>query len=201
MANLLSSSGGAADGLTFSASGRSGAAGRSVSGALAAAFLPEGFPNSVTPDYASFVYWHAAQGLSSYIRGILSSHAVLRGVGVGNKVRVAAWVYRFALLRSPHSMHSTWLTYVRTPRHPLPQPSTLQNRDAPKTATALGAVFQFFVRDVVGMAGGIAFAAVGDFTAYSKQWRLFADVANDVGALPFLGGWVGGVVGLVVWLG
>lgn len=31
------------------------------------------------------------------------------------------------------------------------------------------------------MAGGIAFAAVGDFQAYSKQWRLFADVTNDVG--------------------
>jgi hypothetical protein len=37
------------------------------------------------------------------------------------------------------------------------------------------------------MAGGIAFAAAGDFQAYSKQWRLFADVTNDLGGAPPLG--------------
>ncbi|KAI8470668.1 MAG: vitamin B6 photo-protection and homoeostasis-domain-containing protein [Monoraphidium minutum] len=105
-----------------------GSKARGVAAALSAAFLPEGYPATVTRDYPEFIFWHAVQGLSSYIRGILSSHAVLRGVGA---------------------------------------------------ATALGAVFQFFVRDVTGMAGGIAFAAAGDFQAYSKQWRLFADVAND----------------------
>ena len=90
----------------------------------------------MTPDYTAFALWHALQGLSSYARGVLSTHAVLRGVGVGDAA-----------------------------------------------ASALGAVFAFFVRDVVGMAGGIAFAATGEsFEAYAKQWRLFADVANDVGA-------------------
>lgn len=45
-------------------------------------------------------------------------------------------------------------------------------------------MFQFFVRDVVGLAGGILFASAagGNFDANAKQWRLFADVLNNVGA-------------------
>jgi hypothetical protein len=78
---------------------RAPSGGGGVAAALAAAFLPEGYPSSVTPDYGEFVVWNAIQGLSSYVRGVLSSHAVLRGVGVGDGA-----------------------------------------------ATALGAVFQFFVR-------------------------------------------------------
>ncbi|GBF93161.1 hypothetical protein Rsub_05892 [Raphidocelis subcapitata] len=126
LADALAPAGGA--GRAGAAAGTGGARGaRGTRGALAAAFLPGGYPGSVTPDYPEFITWHAAQGLSSYIRGVLSTHAVLRGA-----------------------------------------------------ATALGAVFQFFIRDVFGMAGGIVFATHGDFTAYAKQWRLFADVANDV---------------------
>lgn len=42
---------------------------------------------------------------------------------------------------------------------------------------------QFFVRDILGMAGGImfAYAAGSNFDSNAKQWRLFADIMNDVG--------------------
>eukprot|EP00775_Hariotina_reticulata_P009237 gene9237-9402_t len=82
-----------------------------------------------------FVVWNTVQAVSSYVRGVLSSHAVFKGVGVGSQA-----------------------------------------------ATALGAVFQFFVRDILGMAGGIvfAYAAGGNFDSNAKQWRLFADVMNDI---------------------
>ena len=46
-------------------------------------------------------------------------------------------------------------------------------------------MFQFLVRDMMGMVGGVVFASLqgSTFDAYAKQWRLFADCLNNVGAL------------------
>ncbi|CAB4295375.1 unnamed protein product [Prunus armeniaca] len=49
------------------------------------AFVPEGFPSSVTPDYAPFQVWDLLQGLSTYIRTMLSTQALLSAIGVGEK--------------------------------------------------------------------------------------------------------------------
>lgn len=103
---------------------------------LAQAFLPDGYPDCVTEDYLGFQFWDSIQALSSYIRGMLSGQAIMKGVGVGEK-----------------------------------------------SATPLGAVFHFFVRDLTGLFGGILFAhsqGTG-FDSCAKQWRLFADVTNDIG--------------------
>lgn len=53
---------------------------------LLSAFMPEGWPDAVTPDYSGYVFWHTVQAISSYVRGVLSSHAVFKGVGVGSQV-------------------------------------------------------------------------------------------------------------------
>lgn len=100
------------------------------------AFLPEGYPGSVTADYASFQLWDSIQAVCSYVRGILSSQAMLTGVGVGQQA-----------------------------------------------ATPLSAVFQFFLRDLSGMLGGVTFAFLqgSKLDVYAKQWRLFADCLNNVG--------------------
>ena len=50
---------------------------------LQSMFLPEGYPDSVTPDYLSFQVWDSVQALSSYLRGMLCTQALLIGVGVG----------------------------------------------------------------------------------------------------------------------
>lgn len=50
------------------------------------AFLPEGYPSSVSQDYLRFQMWDTLQALCSYIRGLLSSQAILKGVGVGKQV-------------------------------------------------------------------------------------------------------------------
>jgi hypothetical protein len=52
--------------------------------------MPEGWPDAVTPDYSGYVFWHTVQAVSSYVRGVLSSHAVFKGVGVGSQVGVLA---------------------------------------------------------------------------------------------------------------
>ncbi|PIA27456.1 hypothetical protein AQUCO_07700014v1 [Aquilegia coerulea] len=69
-----------------------------------------GFPTSVTPDYAPFQIWDSLQGLSTYIRMMLSTLALLSAIGVGEK-----------------------------------------------SATVIGATFQWFLRDFTGMLGGILF--------------------------------------------
>jgi len=46
-------------------------------------FLPQGFPESVPADYLPFQMWDTIQGFSSYVRGMLTSHALMKGVGVG----------------------------------------------------------------------------------------------------------------------
>ncbi|GKZ28759.1 hypothetical protein AbraIFM66950_000114 [Aspergillus brasiliensis] len=51
---------------------------------LVEVFLPAGYPHSVTDDYAPYQLFDSLQAFSSSIAGLLSSRAVLQGVGVGN---------------------------------------------------------------------------------------------------------------------
>lgn len=105
---------------------------------LCAAFLPEGYPSSVTPDYLPFQIWDTLQGLSTYVRSMLSTQVLLGALGVGQL-----------------------------------------------SATALGATFQWFIRDFTGMLGGILFTLFrgSSLDSNAKQWRLAADLINDVGML------------------
>lgn len=105
---------------------------------MLSAFIPEGFPSSVTPDYAPFQLWDSLQGLSTYIRTMLSTQALLSAIGVGEK-----------------------------------------------SATVIGATFQWFLRDFTGMLGGILFTFYqgSNLDSNAKMWRLVADLMNDLGML------------------
>ncbi|CAI9096464.1 OLC1v1032621C1 [Oldenlandia corymbosa var. corymbosa] len=128
-----------------------------ISGRILQAFVPEasihlpsrwvsvinfnfasGFPNSVTPDYVPFQVWDLLQGLSTYIRTMLSTQALLSAIGVGEK-----------------------------------------------SATVIGATFQWFLRDLTGMLGGILFTCYqgSNLDSNAKMWRLVADFMNDLGML------------------
>ncbi|EEF50749.1 conserved hypothetical protein [Ricinus communis] len=98
----------------------------------------QGFPSSVTPDYVPFQVWDLLQGLSTYIRTMLSTQALLSAIGVGEK-----------------------------------------------SATVIGATFQWFLRDLTGMLGGILFTFYqgSDLDSNAKMWRLVADLMNDLGML------------------
>ncbi|KAL9230593.1 hypothetical protein vseg_005926 [Gypsophila vaccaria] len=105
---------------------------------ILSAFVPEGFPSSVTPDYVPFQIWDSLQGLSTYIRMMLSTQALLSAIGVGEK-----------------------------------------------SATVIGATFQWFLRDLSGMLGGILFTFYqgSNLDSDAKMWRLVADLMNDLGML------------------
>lgn len=70
-----------------------------------------------------------------------------------------------------------------TPIHTAPSPINKNAFLVLQEATAVGAVFQFFVRDIMGMAGGVlfTFCSGSSFDSCAKQWRLFADIMNNVG--------------------
>ncbi|XP_047569063.1 RUS family member 1 isoform X2 [Lutra lutra] len=114
--------------------GTPGTASPSLSG-LMAVFLPQGFPDSVSPDYLPYQLWDSVQAFASSLSGSLATHAVLLGIGVGNaKASVSAAT-------------ATWL-----------------------------------VKDSSGMLGRILFAwwKGTKLDCNAKQWRLFADILNDV---------------------
>jgi hypothetical protein len=80
--------------------------------------------------------WDTLQAVSSYLRGLLCTQALLVGVGVGSS-----------------------------------------------DASATSATLQWILRDGGGMIGGMLFAwsQSSNFGFNIKQWRLFADVVNDIG--------------------
>ncbi|XP_077763560.1 RUS family member 1 isoform X3 [Canis aureus] len=114
--------------------GTPGTASPRLSGLLVV-FLPQGFPDSVSPDYLPYQLWDSVQAFASSLSGSLATHAVLLGIGVGNAEA------------SVSAATATWL-----------------------------------VKDSTGMLGRIIFAwwKGSKLDCNAKQWRLFADILNDV---------------------
>lgn len=74
-------------------------AARTLRAALAAAFLPAG---DTPPDYMRYQAYDSLQALTSYVRGVVASASVLRGLGVGDAAAsalsaTAAWLLRDAV--------------------------------------------------------------------------------------------------------
>ncbi|XP_055567962.1 LOW QUALITY PROTEIN: RUS family member 1 [Falco cherrug] len=103
--------------------------------AAARVLLPQGYPESVSPDYLQYQCWDALQALCSTLTGALATRAVLQAVGVGDSA-----------------------------------------------ATVTGATLTWVLRDGVGMVTRIAFAWLQGtrLDCEAKQWRLAADVLNDL---------------------
>ncbi|XP_053909012.1 RUS family member 1, partial [Cuculus canorus] len=103
--------------------------------AAARVLLPQGFPDSVSPDYVRYQCWDSAQALCSSLSGSLSTRALLTAVGVGDA-----------------------------------------------SATVTGAALAWLLRDGVGIVTRITFAWLqgSHLDCEAKQWRLAADLLNDV---------------------
>jgi hypothetical protein len=44
---------------------------------FATTFLPAGYPATVRPEYLEFQFWDSLQGMSSYLRGVLTTKSLL----------------------------------------------------------------------------------------------------------------------------
>uniref|UniRef100_A0A8D2DMS6 RUS family member 1 n=1 Tax=Sciurus vulgaris TaxID=55149 RepID=A0A8D2DMS6_SCIVU len=87
--------------------GSPGAALLPLSG-LQAVFLPQGFPDSVSPDYLPYQIWDSVQAFASSLSGSLATQAVLLGIGVGNakasvSAATATWLVKVAFLLASSS--------------------------------------------------------------------------------------------------
>jgi hypothetical protein len=103
---------------------------------LKSIFLPVGYPSSVPNEYLEFQKWNLLQDFCSYLRGIMSTQAILVGMGVGRS-----------------------------------------------DVTAVAATIQWVLRDGASLLGGLVFTSLSsyNFGQDVKAWRLFADLANDLG--------------------
>ena len=104
---------------------------------------------------AGFQVWDTVQAICSYVRGMLSSQAIMHGIGVGQAVQtVKGWGAIAVLLHTASCLPNTCVHSTTTPSN-----LTCSRRPAtPQAATAYGAVFLFAVRDLTGMIGGLVFA-------------------------------------------
>jgi hypothetical protein len=99
-------------------------------------FLPVGYPNSVRNEYLVYQLYDSIQGMSSYLRSVLVTKAVLQNYGVGSN-----------------------------------------------EASPLSAALVWVLKDGIGSFGSLIFAYyyVESFEVYVKEWRLSADVLNNIG--------------------
>lgn len=59
--------------------------------------LPDGFPQSVTPDYLNYSLWRGVQGVASQISAVLATQALLYAVGLGKGAIPAAAAVNWVL--------------------------------------------------------------------------------------------------------
>lgn len=72
---------------------------QTISKLLQNTFLPIGYPKSVPDEYTSYQGWNLLQDLCSYLRGVMSTRALLQGMGVGRADITAyqatiQWIFR-----------------------------------------------------------------------------------------------------------
>ncbi|XP_011837952.1 PREDICTED: RUS1 family protein C16orf58-like [Mandrillus leucophaeus] len=77
---------------------------------LQAVFLPQGFPDSVSPDYLPYQLWDSVQAFASSLSGSLATQAVLLGIGVGNakatvSAATATWLVKGELHPRSPTLH------------------------------------------------------------------------------------------------
>ncbi|KAK3750644.1 hypothetical protein QZH41_012811, partial [Actinostola sp. cb2023] len=72
------------------------------------AFLPQGYPESVSKDYLEYQLWDTSQAFCSSITGTLATQAMLKGYGVGDdKATVLAATITWLLRRV------TWIAMLK----------------------------------------------------------------------------------------
>ncbi|EDO39318.1 predicted protein, partial [Nematostella vectensis] len=71
---------------------------------LQSAFLPQGYPESVSKDYLTYQFWDTVQAFCSSITGTLATQAMLKGYGVGNESATALAATMTWILRSGTGM-------------------------------------------------------------------------------------------------
>ncbi|VDN32341.1 unnamed protein product, partial [Gongylonema pulchrum] len=128
-------------------------------------FMPRGYPQSVSPDYLQYQIWDTVQAFASSMSWALATEAVLRGAGVGNEI----W--------------DTVQAFASSMSWALATEAVLRGAGVGnENASALAATVAWLLKDGLGMVTRILFAWLNSpyLDADCKQWRLVADIFNDL---------------------
>ncbi|KAL6075655.1 RUS family member 1 [Balamuthia mandrillaris] len=177
---------------------------------LRAVFLPEGYPRSVSSDYLRYQLWDTLQALCSSVTGLLCTHAILEGVGVGRATATPAaavvqWVIRdgtgmvgriaFAWLQGPEldSNAKTW-RFMADILNDLAMTMELLSPMFPEYFVLLACAGSV-LKAIVGVAGGATRAAI---TVHQARNNNMADVSAKDGSQETAANLIGMLLGLAV---
>lgn len=73
------------------------------------AFLPVGYPNSVSGDYLQYQIYDSLQAFCSTISSLLASRAILKGLGVGDATTSANWAIFLTIVQDMVARNTTIL--------------------------------------------------------------------------------------------
>ncbi|XP_065183504.1 RUS family member 1-like [Sycon ciliatum] len=183
---------------------------RSIGQFLQSAFLPQGYPDSVSDDYLDYQKWDTIQAFCSYVTGTLATQAVLKGLGVGDQTATAAGATVTWLLRDGAGMVGrvifAWIqgTDLDCNAKQWRLVADILN----DTAMLLELISPFFpmyflfiaclaslARSIVGVAGGATRASI---TMHQARSGNMADVAAKDGSQETLVSLVGLIVGTII---
>lgn len=173
-------------------------------------FLPQGYPDSVSDDYLTYQIWDTVQAFSSSITGTLATHAMLKGVGVGDETATAAaatmtWLLKdgtgmvgrimFAWYRgtSLDSEAKTWRLFADV-LNDLATCIELVSPLFPGFFTLIACV-SGLMKSLVGVAGGATRAAL---TMHQARRNNMADVSAKDGSQETLVNLSALIVGLII---
>ncbi|XP_057294803.1 RUS family member 1-like isoform X1 [Hydractinia symbiolongicarpus] len=182
----------------------------SVKKFFVSAFLPQGYPDSVSKDYLQYQLWDTLQAFCSSITGTLATQAVLKGYGVGDKTATAAaatitWMVKdgtgmigriiFAWLKGTQldCDAKRWRLYADI----LNDIAILLDLIAPvfKTYFLFIACLSSISRSIVGVAGGATRAAL---TLHQARRDNMADVSAKDGSQETLVNLMALVAGFII---
>ncbi|XP_071849828.1 RUS family member 1-like isoform X2 [Apostichopus japonicus] len=173
-------------------------------------FLPQGYPESVSSDYLTYQIWDTVQAFSSSITGTLATHAMLKGVGVGDETASAAaatitWLLKdgtgmvgrivFAWYRgtSLDSEAKTWRLFADV-LNDLATCVELVSPLFPGYFTLIACI-SGLMKSIVGVAGGATRAAL---TMHQARRNNMADVSAKDGSQETLVNLSALIVGLII---
>lgn len=174
------------------------------------AFLPQGYPDSVSKDYLEYQIWDTMQAFCSSITGTLATQAMLKGYGVGDEKATALAATMTWILRSGTGMVGSilfawfqgsnldcnakkWRLFADI----LNDTSILIEMLAPlfKTYFTFLACLSSISKSIVGVAGGATRAAM---TQHQARRDNMADVAAKDGSQETLVNLMALIAGLII---
>ncbi|KJE95000.1 hypothetical protein CAOG_005530 [Capsaspora owczarzaki ATCC 30864] len=154
---------------------------------LIEAFLPKGYPHSVTPNYMGYSRWQAVQSVTGTMTGVLSTQALLYAVGLGaGAIPLAGalnWIVKDGLGQLGGVVYSTFISskFDSDPkRHRFWSNAALQASTLLEILTPLAPGMFLFLASVSNIGKNISWLAASSTRAQMHNSLTLRDNLGDV---------------------